>query len=171
MCHSLFDTTTLVRGQNSCEDGLGGCPCPLVESGHTQSMPEFESDRPLLSIGQPASPGCITGTARLIDVEDTDGGVSFTLQRDGISAGDVLILDTLSPQVAEPAKRAAGIVTIPTTPKQRRRAGLTSRAAIFAREVGIPAVVGAEEFRDRIENGQALIVDGDNGEIRASQFS
>jgi pyruvate,water dikinase len=45
--------------------------------------------------------------------------------------------------------------------------GLLSHAAIVAREVGIPAVVGAVEAMDRIEDGSPISVDGTHGTVEA----
>lgn len=146
-------------------------PVSIVDGVHTNPMPESDTNRPVLSTGQPASPGRVTGTARIIDIENPDDGMAFAPAAEAINTGDILIVDTLVPRMTEPARRAAGIVTVPSSQKQRRRPRLVSRAAIFARELGIPAIVGAEEFRDQVENGQPLVVDAGVGEIRESQFS
>lgn len=74
--------------------------------------------------------------------------------------GGVLIADTTTPDWEPVMKTAAAIVT--------NRGGRTCHAAIIARELGIPAVVGAGEATTKIPNGATVTVscaEGDTGRI------
>jgi pyruvate,water dikinase len=75
-----------------------------------------------------------------------------------VQNGDVLIADMTDPDWEPVMKRAAAIVT--------NRGGRTCHAAIIARELGIPAVVGCGDATQRIREGQEVTVscaEGDNG--------
>ncbi len=77
-----------------------------------------------------------------------------------VEAGDVLITDMTDPDWEPVMKRASAIVT--------NRGGRTCHAAIIARELGIPAVVGCGDATDRIRDGQLVTVScaaGDDGFI------
>jgi pyruvate,water dikinase len=77
-----------------------------------------------------------------------------------VEAGDVLVADMTDPDWEPVMKRAAAIVT--------NRGGRTCHAAIIARELGVPAVVGTGNALDRIENGSTVTVscaEGDTGFI------
>ncbi|MBK5931831.1 phosphoenolpyruvate synthase [Halochromatium salexigens] len=79
---------------------------------------------------------------------------------DQVQAGDVLITDMTDPDWEPVMKRAAAIVT--------NRGGRTCHAAIIARELGVPAVVGCNDATDKIAEGQAVTVscaEGDTGYI------
>jgi pyruvate, water dikinase len=64
-----------------------------------------------------------------------------------VEPGDVLVTDMTDPDWEPVMKRAAAIVT--------NRGGRTCHAAIIARELGVPAVVGCNDATDRIHDGQA----------------
>ena len=75
-----------------------------------------------------------------------------------VEAGDVLVADMTDPDWEPVMKRAAAIVT--------RRGGRTCHAAIIARELGVPAVVGCGDSVDAIRDGDAVTVscaEGDTG--------
>ncbi|MHB8404000.1 MAG: phosphoenolpyruvate synthase [Gammaproteobacteria bacterium] len=82
-----------------------------------------------------------------------------------IQAGDVLVSDMTDPDWEPIMKRAAAIVT--------NRGGRTCHAAIIARELGIPAVVGCGEATLKIKDGQPVTVscaEGDTGYIYAGML-
>jgi pyruvate, water dikinase len=84
--------------------------------------------------------------------------VSGTSQMDLIQAGDVLVTDMTDPDWEPVMKRASAIVT--------NRGGRTCHAAIIARELGIPAIVGCGDATRKIQNGQDVTVscaEGDTG--------
>lgn len=77
---------------------------------------------------------------------------------DQVVAGDVLVTDMTDPDWEPVMKRASAIVT--------NRGGRTCHAAIIARELGIPAVVGCGAATRSIKPGQAVTVscaEGDSG--------
>src|SRR5918995_2511926 len=77
-----------------------------------------------------------------------------------VQSGDVLVTDMTDPDWEPVMKRAAAIVT--------NRGGRTCHAAIIARELGIPAVVGCGEGTERIRDGQPVTVscaEGDTGYV------
>jgi pyruvate,water dikinase len=79
---------------------------------------------------------------------------------DKIAAGDVLVTDMTDPDWEPIMKRASAIVT--------NRGGRTCHAAIIARELGVPAVVGCGDATDLIADGRAVTVscaEGDGGFI------
>nr|MBA2492125.1 phosphoenolpyruvate synthase [Gammaproteobacteria bacterium] len=92
-----------------------------------------------------------SGAARImIDLEEMDK----------LRQGDVLVTDMTDPDWEPVMKRAAAIVT--------DRGGRTCHAAIIARELGIPAVVGCGDASRRLKDGQEITVscaEGDTGLI------
>ena len=77
-----------------------------------------------------------------------------------VQSGEVLVADMTDPDWEPVMKRAAAIVT--------NRGGRTCHAAIIARELGIPAVVGCGDATQRIREGQDVTVscaEGDTGNV------
>jgi pyruvate,water dikinase len=77
-----------------------------------------------------------------------------------VQTGDVLVADMTDPDWEPVMKRASAIVT--------NRGGRTCHAAIIARELGIPAVVGCGDATQRIREGQEITVscaEGDTGYV------
>ncbi|MCE1787457.1 phosphoenolpyruvate synthase, partial [Enterobacter hormaechei] len=67
-------------------------------------------------------------------------------EMDRIQPGDVLVTDMTDPDWEPIMKKAAAIVT--------NRGGRTCHAAIIARELGIPAVVGCGDATERLQENQ-----------------
>ncbi|KAF7782073.1 pyruvate, water dikinase [Pseudoalteromonas rubra] len=81
-------------------------------------------------------------------------------EMDKVEQGDILVTDMTDPDWEPIMKRAAAIVT--------NRGGRTCHAAIIARELGIPAVVGCGNATDTIKHGDEVTVscaEGDTGYI------
>ncbi len=79
---------------------------------------------------------------------------------DQVQAGDVLVTDMTDPNWEPVMKRASAIVT--------NRGGRTCHAAIIARELGIPAVVGCGDATETLKDGALVTVvcsEGDTGFI------
>jgi len=92
-----------------------------------------------------------SGTAHLIE---------NLAQLSEFKPGDVLVADTTTPDWEPVMKTAAAIVT--------NRGGRTCHAAIVARELGVPAVVGAGDATGRVRGGETVTVscaEGDTGRI------
>nr|WP_252728059.1 phosphoenolpyruvate synthase [Alteromonas sp. C1M14] len=86
-------------------------------------------------------------------------------EMDKIQAGDVLVTDMTDPDWEPIMKKASAIVT--------NRGGRTCHAAIIARELGIPAVVGCGNATDSISNGDKVTVScaqGDTGYIYSNEL-
>jgi len=81
-------------------------------------------------------------------------------EMDKVKAGDVLVADMTDPDWEPVMKRAAAIVT--------NRGGRTCHAAIIARELGIPAVVGCGDATQVLADGASVTVscaEGDTGNV------
>jgi len=93
------------------------------------------------------------GTAKIIkDIRDMDR----------IHPGDVLVTDMTDPDWEPVMKRASAIIT--------NRGGRTCHAAIIARELGLPAVVGCGDATKKIVDGDSVTVscaEGDTGFVYA----
>ena len=83
-------------------------------------------------------------------------------QMPSFTAGDVLVADMTDPDWEPIMKRASAIVT--------NRGGRTCHAAIIARELGVPAVVGTGDATRTLTDGQEVTVscaEGDTGNVYA----
>ncbi|HYW21322.1 MAG TPA: putative PEP-binding protein [Nodularia sp. (in: cyanobacteria)] len=100
-----------------------------------------------------ASGGRVTGKAYVIG--------DAHKKPEKILKGIILVASSITPEWLPFIQEAAGIIT--------QRGGLTSHAAILARELGIPAVVSAANATVLIQNGDRLLVDGDRGEVYRSR--
>ncbi|MFZ1364329.1 phosphoenolpyruvate synthase [Brachymonas denitrificans] len=81
-------------------------------------------------------------------------------EMDTVQPGDVLVTDMTDPNWEPVMKRASAIVT--------NRGGRTCHAAIIARELGIPAVVGCHDATETLKDGTLVTVscaEGDTGHI------
>ena len=74
-----------------------------------------------------------------------------------VQAGDILVTDKTDPDWEPVMKKAAAIVT--------NRGGRTCHAAIVSRELGLPAIVGAENATEVLRNGQEVTVCCAEGEV------
>ncbi|MGU9956408.1 MAG: phosphoenolpyruvate synthase [Arenicellales bacterium WSBS_2016_MAG_OTU3] len=87
-------------------------------------------------------------------------------QLDQVQDGDVLVTDMTDPDWEPVMQRAAAIVT--------NRGGRTCHAAIIARELGVPAIVGSNHATQVLKTGQAVTVscaEGDTGFVYAGELS
>ena len=87
-------------------------------------------------------------------------------EMDKVEAGDVLVTDMTDPDWEPVMKKASAIVT--------NRGGRTCHAAIIARELGIPAVVGCGDATEVLDDGQMVTVscaEGDTGFVYAGHLN
>ncbi len=98
--------------------------------------------------GVAASSGKATGKAKIVKT-------NADFQK--VTEGDVLICPTSNPSMTIIMQKACGIVT--------DYGGLGSHAAIVARELGIPCVVGTTQATQIITDQTELLVDGDKGVV------
>lgn len=139
------------------EDGeiyiLQARPETVQSRAAAQRLERFElAERgELLSSGRSIGQRIGSGPARLVqDIADMSS----------VQPGDVLVTDMTDPDWEPVMKRASAIVT--------NRGGRTCHAAIIARELGIPAVVGTRDATRSVADGQQVTVscaEGDTGYV------
>ncbi|WP_299392762.1 phosphoenolpyruvate synthase [Pelagibius sp.] len=107
--------------------------------------------------------GPVLATGRAVGTRIGSGPVRVVVDSHHLpdfKPGEVLVADTTTPDWEPVMKTAAAIVT--------NRGGRTCHAAIVARELGIPAVVGAEHASEILKNGREVTIscaEGDVGRI------
>jgi len=121
------------------------------EDGNLMERYTLNETGPVLVEGRAIGGKIGSGTAKVLKSLD---------EMDRIQPGDVLVTDMTDPDWEPIMKRASAIVT--------NRGGRTCHAAIIARELGVPAVVGCGNATDLISEGQQITVscaEGDTGFI------
>ncbi|MBI5619387.1 phosphoenolpyruvate synthase [Candidatus Gottesmanbacteria bacterium] len=104
--------------------------------------------------GDPASPGIASGPVKkLASVKEIHKVV----------AGDILVAEQTNPDFVPAMRKAVAILT--------ERGGRTSHAAIVSRELGIPAVVGANDVRKLVSDGMVITVNGSTGDVYKGAFA
>jgi pyruvate,water dikinase len=124
-----------------------------VQSRAKQEIERYELSRKGKVIAEGRSIGHRIGSGPVKLISDLS-------EMDRVKPGDVLVTDMTDPDWEPIMKRASAIVT--------NRGGRTCHAAIIARELGIPAVVGCNDATDKITEGQSVTVscaEGDTGFI------
>ncbi len=131
-----------------------------------QARPETVASREKIQVTQRyklAQPGEVIISGRAIGKKIGAGRtrvIEDISEMDLIQAGDVLVTDMTDPDWEPVMKRAAAIIT--------NRGGRTCHAAIIARELGIPAIVGCSDATTQIKNDQpvtASCAEGDTGMV------
>ena len=121
------------------------------QKGKTELRYKLKSSGTVLAEGRAIGQKIGTGPVRLVH------NIS---EMDKVQPGDVLVTDMTDPNWEPVMKRASAIVT--------NRGGRTCHAAIIARELGIPAVVGSGDATERLKDGTLVTVscaEGDTGHI------
>ena len=119
--------------------------------GKVEHRYRLKSQGTVLAEGRAIGQKIGTGPVRL---------VTSLSEMDKVQAGDVLVTDMTDPNWEPVMKKASAIVT--------NRGGRTCHAAIIARELGIPAVVGCGDATTRLKDGTLVTVscaEGDTGRI------
>ena len=125
-------------------------------AGHAVERFELRERGEVLAEGRSIGQRIGAGTARL---------VLDAREMDKVRDGDVLITDMTDPDWEPVMKRTAAIVT--------NRGGRTCHAAIIARELGIPAVVGTGDATRTVGEGTVVTVccaEGDTGYVYAGRL-
>ena len=120
-----------------------------VQSQSGQSIERFilNEKGPVLTEGRSIGQKIGSGTVRVLkDLDDMDS----------LKDGDVLVTDMTDPDWEPVMKRASAIVT--------NRGGRTCHAAIIARELGVPAVVGCGDATSILQTGEETTVSCAEGE-------
>lgn len=110
---------------------------------NTRVLTEYEVVRKgeCLAQGEAVGAHIVTGRARVLG-SPTDAG--------DLQKGDIIITDITSPDWDPVLKKAGAIVT--------NKGGRTSHASIVARELGVPAIVGAGDATSKIADGEPITV-------------
>jgi len=121
------------------------------QAGQVEHHYKLRAHSAVLAEGRAIGQKIGTGPVRLVD---------SVAEMERVQPGDVLVTDMTDPNWEPVMKRASAIVT--------NRGGRTCHAAIIARELGIPAVVGCGDATDKLKDGQLVTVacsEGDTGYI------
>jgi pyruvate,water dikinase len=125
-------------------------------AGNTLRRYKLKSKGELLAAGRAIGQKIGAGPVRLMKSLD---------EMNRVRAGDVLVTDMTDPDWEPIMKRAAAIVT--------NRGGRTCHAAIIARELGIPAVVGCGDATEKLADADVVTVscaEGDTGNVYAGHI-
>jgi pyruvate,water dikinase len=131
-----------------------------------QARPETvasRSDKNVVERYQLNEKGAVLCEGRAIGMRIGSGParvITDLMEMDQVQPGDVLVTDMTDPDWEPVMKRASAIVT--------NRGGRTCHAAIIARELGVPAVVGCGDATRVLKNGEDVTVscaEGDTGYI------
>lgn len=117
---------------------------------YSDFAPVALADEPTLVKGRVASSGKAKGNVRIVKSED----VSNT----ELGWGDILVCEMTTPEYFLLMQQAGGIITC--------NGGVLSHAAIVARELGKPCIVGAERATDLLIDGEMIELDADKGVVR-----
>lgn len=117
----------------------------------------LDEDGPVIATGQAVGERIAAGPVRI--VHDAEGLAT-------VKAGDVLVAETTSPDWEPVMRRASAIVT--------EHGGRTCHAAIIARELGIPAIVGVADARAKLADDDIVTIscaEGETGRIRKGRLA
>ncbi len=103
--------------------------------------------------GLAASPGAATGRVRVL---------SAPSEGERLSDGEVLVATMTNPDWVPTMRRAAALVT--------DAGGMTCHAAIVARELRVPCVVGTRKATQVLRDGELVTVDGTSGRVVAGRM-
>ena len=123
---------------------------PITTLGVSPQPESAPSEAEVLVSGLAASPGTVAGAVRVL-----------TLPQQGKSLrdGEILVAPMTNPDWVPTMRRAGALVT--------DSGGMTCHAAIVARELGVPCVVGTGNATEVLSDGQLVTVDGLMGEVLA----
>ncbi len=121
--------------------------------GQNLTRYQLKGSAQVLASGRAIGQKIGTGVVRL---------VKHSSEMESVKPGDILVTDMTDPDWEPVMKRAAAIVT--------NRGGRTCHAAIIARELGVPAIVGCGDATQMLKEGQHVTVscaEGDTGKVYA----
>ncbi|MCV7300816.1 phosphoenolpyruvate synthase [Mycobacterium barrassiae] len=119
---------------------------PITTLGHT-AAPSSE-EHAVLARGLAAAPGMASGKVRVLETPD---------QGDRLLEGEILVAQMTNPDWLPTIRRSAALVT--------DTGGMTCHAAIVARELGVPCIVGARTATRDLHDGTTVTVDGAHGRV------
>ncbi|MFA6421833.1 MAG: PEP-utilizing enzyme [Candidatus Buchananbacteria bacterium] len=125
-----------------------------LESKMREYFKPFEKRPRRILSGFGASSGIVIGTVRLVNMF-MSGNIETEMKR--VAKGDIIVTEMTRPQFLLAIRRSAGIIT--------DMGGNLCHAAIASREFNIPAVVGTQNATSVLQDGQRVILDGNEGYI------
>jgi pyruvate,water dikinase len=121
---------------------------PITTLRHTTAP---SSDKhAVLARGLAAAPGTASGKVRVLQSPD---------EGNRLLEGEILVAQMTNPDWLPTIRRAAALVT--------NTGGMTCHAAIVARELGVPCVVGTRSATEDLHDGTTVTVDGAHGRVLA----
>ncbi len=121
----------------------------LVQSRPITTLPEDTASTPLV-VGLGASPGTASGRVRVL---------ASPADSSRLLDGEILVAEMTNPDWVPAMRRASAVVT--------DGGGITCHAAIVARELGVPCVVGTGTATRALRDGRQVTVDGSAGTVVA----
>ncbi|SOX54366.1 phosphoenolpyruvate synthase, partial [Mycobacterium ahvazicum] len=126
----------------------------LVQARPITTLQTHTSDDPgtdgVLVRGLPAAPGSASGRVRVLHTPD---------EGNRLLDNEILVAPMTNPDWLPAIRRSTALVT--------ETGGMTCHAAIVARELGVPCVVGARNATTILHDGQTVTVDGGHGNVSA----
>ncbi|MET0134714.1 MAG: phosphoenolpyruvate synthase, partial [Kibdelosporangium sp.] len=122
----------------------------LVQSRPITTLTPADGQEQVLIKGLAASPGVAVGRVRVLS-SPADGAQ--------LQDGDILVAPMTNPDWVPTMRRAGAVVT--------DEGGMTCHAAIVARELGVPCIVGTRTATTTLREGQQVTVDGREGRVLA----
>lgn len=123
---------------------------PITTLGHSTPPPQPHS---VLARGLAAAPGTASGSVRVLMSPD-EGHL--------LQEGEILVAQMTNPDWLPTIRRAAALVT--------DTGGMTCHAAIVARELGVPCVVGTRTATRDLHDGTTVTVVGARGEVLSGRI-
>lgn len=114
-----------------------------------------QPDETALTSGRSGCAGVARGVVRVVQPGEIDSALH------DFAEGSVLVCPVTTPQYVSLMRRAAAIVT--------DQGGILSHAAIVARELHKPCIVGTGNATQVLETGQSVVVNGDTGLVFAAE--
>ncbi|MEB3981531.1 phosphoenolpyruvate synthase [Mycobacterium sp. 663a-19] len=124
-------------------------PITTLDTG----TPDGSDATGVLVRGLPAAPGSASGRVRVLRTPD---------EGNRLVDGEILVAPMTNPDWLPAIRRAAALVT--------ETGGMTCHAAIVARELRVPCVVGARDATRILRDGQTVTVDGERGSVSAGSL-
>jgi len=125
---------------------------PITTLKEPSNEKEAELDGQIITEGMPASPGIASGIVKIIhEMSDLEK----------IKKGDILVTKMTNPDMVVSMQKASAILT--------SEGGVTAHAAIVSREMGIPAIVGAQNALEVLKDGDEITIDGFHGKVYAGR--
>ncbi|MCW4352937.1 phosphoenolpyruvate synthase [Hoyosella sp. YIM 151337] len=125
---------------------------PITTLGVQPGPATSDSKGEILVAGLGAAPGTASGTVRVLAMPSAGHR---------LHDGEILVAPMTNPDWIPTIRRAAAVVT--------DSGGMTCHAAIVARELGVPCVVGTRDATTQLQDGQVVTVDGDRGTVAAGR--